>query len=189
MNKVEDMKKTLATLALTTVIAATLSGCAFQLRDPSTGSSGGPQEPTEQVEVEGGSDGDNGGLMGSGACDERDIVVDQEGARLVFTGNCASVTITANDVAVNIETADSVTISGSEITLLAEEVGDASITGSNVAFNPDRVDSIELGGQYNTLITKFAGDVTISGDNNIANWDDGAASAKDTGSGNTVVGP
>jgi len=188
LNTVMDMKKTLATLALSTLLVATLSGCAFELRDPSVGSSNGPNEPTEQVETET-PDGESGGLIGSGACDDRDIVVDQEGARLVLTGNCASVTVTADDVAVNIETADSVTVSGSEVSVIATEVGTVEVTGDNVTINPDRVESIEIAGQYVTLITKYAGAVTVSGDFNVANWDDGAASAKDTGTGNTLVGP
>ncbi|TBN57494.1 DUF3060 domain-containing protein [Glaciihabitans arcticus] len=177
------MKKTPAPLAIAALIAATLSGCAFQLRDPSEVPAGG-NTPIEQNE-----ESENPGIAASGACDDRAIVVDQDGARLVLTGHCASVTITATDVAVNIETADSVTISGSEITLLAEEIGDAEVTGMNVAINPDRVESIDLGGEFNTLITKYAGTVTISGDNNIANWDEGAGSATDTGTGNTIVGP
>lgn len=188
MNKVEDMKKTLATLALTTLLAATLSGCAFELRDPEVGSSNGANEPTDSVETES-PDGESGGLIGSGACDDRDIVVDQEGAQLVLTGNCSSVTVTADGVAINIETADSVSVSGSEVSVIATEVGTVEVTGDNVTINPDRVESIEIAGQYVTLVTKYAGAVTVSGDFNVANWDDGAASAKDTGTGNTIVAP
>ena len=180
------MKRSLATLALTTLLAATLTGCAFEVRDPSVRSSDTPNEPTEQVEQ---TEGESGGLIGSGACDDRNIVVDQDEAQLVFTGHCASVTITADNAAVNIETADSVTISGSEVTLIATELGDVEVSGSNVAVNPDSVESIEISGQYVTLISKYAGAVAISGDFNIANWDDGAASATDTGTGNTLVGP
>ena len=177
------MKNFLAPLVLTTVLAASLTGCAFELRDPSGPPDGG-NTPVEQNE-----EGDNPGLAASGACDDRDIVVDQDGARIVLTGRCASVTITGTDIAVNIESSDSVDISGSEITLLAEEIGDAVVSGENVAINPDRVESIELGGQYNTLITKYAGRVSITGDFSIANWDEGAASATDTGTGNTIVAP
>ena len=180
------MKRSLATLALTTLLAATLTGCAFEVRDPSVRSSDTPNEPTEQVEQ---TEGESGGLIGSGACDDRDIVVDQEGAQLVLTGNCSSVTVTADGVAINIETADSVTVSGSEVSVIATEVGTVDVTGDNVTINPDRVESIEIAGQYVTLITKYAGAVTVSGDFNVANWDDGAASAKDTGTGNTIVAP
>ena len=180
------MKKSLAPLALAALFAVTLSGCAFQLRDPSN-TPGSGNKPIEQSEKA--PEGDNPGLAANGDCDDRDIVVAQDGARIVLTGHCASVTITGTDIAVNVEEVDTVSISGSEITLLATKIGTAEVTGKNVAINPDRIESIELGGEYNTLISKFAGSVTVSGDYNIANWDDGAASATDTGTGNTIVAP
>ena len=65
----------------------------------------------------------------------------------------------------------------------------ATLSGTNITINPDTIGSIEIGGEYNTLTTKSADSVSITGDYNIANWDEGAASATDTGTGNTVVAP
>ncbi|MGV8885388.1 MAG: hypothetical protein ACOH1T_07340 [Microbacteriaceae bacterium] len=180
------MKKTLATLALTVLLASTLSGCTLALKDPTpvAAESSTPQNPDEPTNGT-----DSPGLNASGACDDRDIVVDQDGAQIVLTGSCASVKITANDVAINIEEATTVTISGSGVNLIATDLGSVSVTGDNVTLNPDRVESLTMGGNFTTFVGSYVGALTITGNNNIANWDEGAASAKDSGTGNTVVAP
>lgn len=179
------MKKTIATLSMAALLLVGLAGCTFEVRDPSTTAPENPSAP-ETSEAPGGSNSSN---FGSGACDDRDLVIDEAGSQLVLTGNCASVTITADNVAVNLETAGEVTVSGNYVTVLATDIGSASLSGTNIAINPDSIGAVELGGEYNTLTTKSAESVTITGDYNIANWDTGAASAEDTGTGNTVVGP
>jgi len=178
------MKKTIATASIAALLLVGLAGCTFELRDPSKVSESGA--PADTPEGPSGTDSSN---FGSGACDDRDLVIDEEGSQLVLTGTCASVTITADNVAVNLEMAGEVTVSGNYVTVLATEIETATLSGTNIAINPDAIGSIELGGEYNTLTTKSAESVTITGDYNIANWDKGATSAQDTGTGNTVVGP
>jgi len=178
------MKKTIATASIAALLLVGLAGCTIELRDPSPVSESG--SPTDTSKAPSGSDSSN---FGSGACDDRDLVVDEEGSQLVLTGTCASVTITADNVAVNLESAGDVTVSGNYVTVLATEIGTATLSGTNITINPDTIGSIEIGGEYNTLTTKSADSVSITGDYNIANWDEGAASATDTGTGNTVVAP
>ena len=178
------MKKTIATASIAALLLVGLAGCTLELRDPSTASES--SAPTDEANEPSGSNSSN---FGSGACDDRDLVIDEEGSQLVLTGTCASVTITADNVAVNLETAGDVTVSGNYVTVLATDIGTANLSGTNIAINPDTIGSIEIGGEYNTLTTKSADSVSITGDYNIANWDEGAASATDTGTGNTVVAP
>ena len=181
------MKKTIATLSLTAVLAMTLAGCTFELRDPvAIDDSKNPTDPTIEVEAPGGSNSSN---FGSGACDDRDLVIDEEGSQLVLTGDCGSVTITADDVSVNLEHAETVTISGDYVTVLATTIDAAEITGSNVTLNPDDIGSVSIGGDYITFTSNGAEKITISCNYNVANWSTGAASATDTGTGNTVVAP
>ena len=181
------MKKTIATLSLAAVLTMTLAGCTFELRDPvAIDDSKNPTDPTIEVEAPEENSSSN---FGSGACDDRDLVIDEEGSQLVLTGACASVTITADNVSVNLETAGTVDISGNYVTVLATTIDSAEITGSNVTLNPDDIGSVSIGGDYVTFTSNGAEKVAISGDYNIANWDDGAASATDTGTGNTIVAP
>lgn len=190
LHTVMGMTKNLLAIAALSVLVLSASGCSLGITDPSSDN----QQPGQNAgEGAGEGAGDGAGELASGAasgaCDDRDLLVDEDGSRLVLTGSCGVVTITASDVAINIETAEGVVVSGSNVSVLATHIDAAEVSGDYVTINPDTIGSLEFSGDYNTLIAQTADEIAISGNFNIANWSEGAASATDTGNDNTVVAP
>ena len=194
LHTVIGMTKNLLAIAALTVLVLSASGCSLGITDPGSGA----QQPGQNAGEGAGNGagegaGDGAGELASGAasgaCDDRDLLVDEDGSNLVLTGSCGVVTITASEVAINLETAEGVIVSGSNVTVLATHIDAAEVSGDNVTLNPDTIGSLEFSGDYNTLIAQEADEIAISGNFNIANWSAGAASANDTGNDNTVVAP
>ena len=190
LHTVMGMTKNLLAIAALSVLVLSASGCSLGITDPGSGT----QQPGQNADEGAGEGaGDGAGQLASGAasgaCDDRDLLVDEDGSNLVLTGSCGVVTITASEVAVNVETAEGVVVSGSNVTVLATHIDAAEVSGDYVTLNPDTIGSVEFSGDYNTLIAQEAEEIVISGNFNIANWSAGAASASDTGNDNTVVAP
>lgn len=137
-------------LALSVLAVSVLAGCApeaVQKPTPlsaapdaleSPGSAASPDVPASPDALE--NEGAVRDLSQGGTCESGEsIAIGTAGAAPIVTGDCGSVTVAADDVSGNIETAESVTISGSGTMLLGERWGALSITGAGSGANVDEI--------------------------------------------------
>jgi Protein of unknown function (DUF3060) len=190
------MNTPFAVVATSALLAATLSGCSLQVRDaepevapnPSAAASPSASNPGTTVKVPGlpGLDGE----FGESECSGEDISIDETASVVVLTGSCGKLTVGASDVVVTVDSTTGLTVTGDRVTVVVtDDAAAVTLSGSNGFLTVGSASSISVGGSGNTVAAEIAGGMTISGSNNYIAWSDGASSASDTGTGNTVVGP
>ncbi|GAA1408018.1 hypothetical protein AUR04nite_28030 [Glutamicibacter uratoxydans] len=104
-------------------------------------------------------------LSNGGSCtDGEDIIIAANEATPVIEGACGSVKITGSGVRGNIAQADSVEITGSQVTLLGTQWGNAQITGEDVTLNVDELEKLDSQAKGTHLTGKNAGEVVLGAD-------------------------
>lgn len=172
--------KLIPTVILSIALVSGLSACSVEVVDPGTTSFPSPTAGPE----------DMGGEFTTGDCDGKDIEVSEDSSTVVLSGRCGVVNVTATGATVNLESADSVLVVGLENTVIMDDkAGAVTLKGDTNSFNANSVDSIDIQGNGNQVTLNTADVVKLSGDENFVVWTTGAASAEDTGTGNSVVGP
>ncbi|MGV8882002.1 MAG: hypothetical protein ACOH19_07590 [Rhodoglobus sp.] len=190
------MKKSLISLGLIPLVLVGLSACSLQVRDdapasPSPDASSTQKEPQTEPEPETDTDNpvSNGGFS-DGDCTGKDVTIDQDGTNAVLSGNCGAITVSASSVFVTVENAESLTVLGTLVdVVVSEKVGSVSLGGEQNSYNGGDVTTLEVPGSSISVTLNNVGSASISGSNNFVVWSTGAASANDSGTGNTVVAP
>lgn len=184
------MKKSLISLGLASLLIAGLSACSFEVRDDSAATPApASNSPQPETEADGG-DPVSGGGFSNGDCTGKDVTIDQDNTNAVLSGDCGAITVSASSVFVTVENAESVTVQGTRTDVVVEgKVGAVSIGGENNSYNGGDVTTLEVPGSSVSITLNAVGSASISGSNNFVVWSTGAASATDSGTGNTVVAP
>lgn len=123
-----------------------------------------------------------GGICSGG----EDITVNTPESAPVITGECGNVTASANAVRGNIESAATVTITGTGTTLLGQNWGTLTVEGAQSGANIDRVDRITIAGDNTRITAKDLGSVTVDGNGGTVNAD-GIGTLIVNGDGVTVI--
>ena len=177
------MRKTLLPLALTSLLVLGLTACGTVPtgeREPVT-SPEATTAPTNPVAGGGFTDGD---------CTGQDVTIDQDDTNAVLAGECGAITISSTGVFVTIENAESVTVTGSKIDVVVSgAVGAVSLGGEQVSYTGGDATTLDVPGSSVNVTVNDAGAVSVAGSNNFVVWSSGAASANDSGTGNTLLGP
>jgi hypothetical protein len=195
MNRIPRIPLALSITALGAALL--LSGCSIGVTDPkdasSTKTSGaadtkkGGATPADDTTKSGGA---GLGAIANGPCDGRDFDIDQNGATLVLDGACGDVTISADDVSVNLDTAASLTITGSTVHVIVNgDLPALTLSGDVNTVNGENMGTVKVNGTNGTVLAKEVTALSATGSYNTVNWDSGVQSAQDTGTGNIFVGP
>lgn len=180
---VEDMRRTLLSLTLTSLLVLGLAACG-------TAPTGEREPVTSPEATTAPSNPVAGGGFTDGDCTGVDVTIDQDDTNAVLAGECGAITISSTGVFVTIENAESVTVTGSKIDVVVTgAVGTVSLGGEQVSYNGGDVTSLEIPGSSVNVTVNDAGSVSASGSNNFVVWSSGAASASDSGTGNTLIAP
>lgn len=185
------MKKSLLSLGLVSLLVAGLSACSLQVRDDTSTTPPPSSAPSLTPDADTGDDDTiSGSGFTDGDCTGKDVTIDEDNTTAVLSGNCGAISISASSVFVTVESAESVTVTGTLVDVVVEgTVGAASVGGEQNSYNGGDLTTLEIPGSSVSVIVNNAGSVSISGSTNFVTWSTGAPSASDTGSGNTVVSP
>lgn len=186
------MKKSLISLGLIALVLVGLSACSFQVRDdaPTFASPSAPQTESEP-ETETKTDAPvSGGGFTDGDCTGEDVTIDQDETQAVLSGSCGAITVTASSVFLTVENAESVTVQGTLTDVVVSgKVGSVSMGGEQNSYNGGDVTTLDVPGSSISVTVNNVGSVSVSGSTNFVAWSTGAASANDSGTGNTVIAP
>ncbi len=178
---------TLTLTALTAALALSLSACSVAVTDPGATNSP-PASSAPSTEPDEGDGTINGGAFTEGVCDDRSVEIVDDGANAVLSGHCGVVNITATGSTVTIEDADSVIVTGLDNVIISDgAVGAVTLDGDGNFYTGDSVGSIKVQGDTNNVTLSTADEVRLLGNSNFVTWSSGAASAEDSGTGNTVI--
>lgn len=160
-----------------------LTGCSVGVTDPrdasSTGRTGSTSTPRAGI-----------GDIVNGPCDERDLDIRKNGVRLVLDGACGDVTISADDVEVNLDTASSLTVAGDRVQVIVNgDLPTLTLQGDADSVNGEKMGTVTVDGTNGTVLATEITALSSTGSGNTVNWDSGVRSAQDTGTGNTFIGP
>lgn len=112
-------------------------------------------------------------LSEGGSCvDGEDIVIAAAGSSAVIDGPCGAVTISGADFGGNIESAESVEVSGANASVLGAEWGEARVLADGVTLNVDSVQRLVTEAAGTHLTTQRAGELVIDGDGATVNGDE-----------------
>ncbi|GGR28984.1 hypothetical protein GCM10010196_23570 [Agromyces mediolanus] len=104
-------------------------------------------------------------LSEGGSCvGGEDIVIAADGSSAVVDGPCGTVTITGADFGGNIESAESVEVSGANASVLGTEWGEARVLADGVTLNVDSLQRLVTEAAGTHLTTQRAGELVIDGD-------------------------
>ncbi|MFZ2239830.1 MAG: hypothetical protein WAV90_09850 [Gordonia amarae] len=159
-------------LAVAAVFAGAMivAGCSGSGDDqPGTTSRSGAAAPLGTAAPPGSGSRD---LSGGGTCSAgEDIVIATVGASPIISGDCGTISVSADKVRGNIESAAEVTISGSDVTLLGETWGTVTIEGAGSGTNVDRIDRLTLTAANTRVTGTHIGTATVDGDGGTINTD------------------
>lgn len=167
------------------VIAAGLSACgADDQESSSTPTTSSGSSPTSGA----GSKTEVGGQFTSGDCEGKDLELSEDETVVDLTGTCGAVSVTGHGIAVNLDNADSITVSGTKNTVvLSGDAGAVTMDGSANFYTGEAVSDMQIPGTDNNVTATTLGRVSLSGATNFVTWTDGAVSAADTGTRNTIA--
>lgn len=166
-------------VALAAVFALGLAGCSTSATG-TTGADDANAAPASSAATT--SD------AGTGHCEGGEAITIDRSADTRITGDCGSVTITASNLFVQLDGADSVTVSGSHVDIAAlEKLGTLTIEGSNGSANLTEVGTLALIGDHVQLTAVQVDRASISGDQNTVGWTRGTSDVDDSGFNNSIV--
>lgn len=145
-------------------LALVLTACAGAA--PSAGPAAGEQTaPSDAAANDTPQAGGGRDLSEGGSCvDGEDIVIAAAGSSAVVDGPCGAVTISGADFGGNIESAESVEVSGANASVLGAEWGKARVLADGVTLNVDSVQRLVTEAAGTHLTTQRAGELVIDGD-------------------------
>ncbi|ATS51266.1 DUF3060 domain-containing protein [Xanthomonas citri pv. fuscans CFBP 6996] len=123
----------------------------------------------------------------SGAdCAGKDVRLTRDDSEWILHGECGTVTITASRGAMNLDTARSIRLEGSNFTVLNRQLGQLSVSGHANTLNLTDVDRVDIQGNKNLVLARAVKQVRFSGNDNAVNPSSKPA-LDDRGSGNKVM--
>lgn len=120
-----------------------------------------------------------------GQCNGQDIHIRSDNFRVLMSDPCGDVTISGNNVRINVEKARSITVEGNDVRVLNREVETLTVNGNRNTLNMTRVGHAEVGGSDNGLLGRHYDSVRFTGSNNYVNTDN-SPKVEDRGSRNRV---
>lgn len=144
-------------------LALVLTACAGAA--PSAGPAAGEQTAPSDAAANDTPQAGGRDLSEGGSCvDGEDIVIAAAGSSAVVDGPCGTVTISGADFGGNIESAESVEVSGANASVLGAEWGEARVLADGVTLNVDSVQRLVTEAAGTHLTTQRAGELVIDGD-------------------------
>ena len=110
-------------------------------------------------------------LNDSGDCEGQDVLVNQDGVRIVLDGNCGTVTIAASGVSVDIDSSVAVVVSGLDTTVRGTQTGTLTVSGRSVRVAFDQVKHVLLNGNAATVMGQDMDRIDVSGSGNSLSFD------------------
>ena len=155
-------------LASTALLLGALTGCAA---GPGAGSSTGVESGSSASSgaAEGAASGAGGGagtldIPEDGVCDEGDDVsITEHGAEVVLTGPCGTVSISGSGVNANIESAESVEVTGKGASLLGDSWGAVQVSAEGATLNVTEIEDFSTSAAGTTLINQRVGVARFDG--------------------------
>lgn len=124
----------------------------------------------------------------SGArCDGKDLRLTRDNMQWVINGSCRDITITASHGSLNVDDARSITVEGSDFTVLNAQVGEVRVGGSRNTLNLTRSGRIQLDGDANMVLGTDIPEVGFGGSDNTVNASGKPKIHADAGTGNRVM--
>ncbi|GLU91289.1 hypothetical protein [Agromyces sp. NBRC 114283] len=152
-------------------LALVLTACAGAA--PSAGPAAGEQTAPSDAAANDTPQAGGRDLSEGGSCvDGEDIVIAAAGSSAVVDGPCGTVTISGADFGGNIESAESVEVSGANASVLGAEWGEALVLADGVTLNVDSVQRLVTEAAGTHLTTQRAGELVIDGDGATVNGDE-----------------
>lgn len=152
-------------------LALVLTACAGAA--PSAGPAAGEQTAPSDAAANDTPQAGGRDLSEGGSCvDGEDIVIAAAGSSAVVDGPCGTVTISGADFGGNIESAESVEVSGANASVLGAEWGEARVLADGVTLNVDSVQRLVTEAAGTHLTTQRAGELVIDGDGATVNGDE-----------------
>src|SRR5262249_35130458 len=128
------------------------------------------------------------------ACNDGSLTLSGSGTYVV-TGHCVSLTVpvVADDINVTVDKADTITLSGTSITVIDNVCNNGSVMLSdlskdNVFHGHGHCASLTVSGSRNNVTVENADTITVSGDNNKVTYLSGAPKITDRGRNTVFVG-
>ncbi|QBH03358.1 DUF3060 domain-containing protein [Xanthomonas oryzae] len=123
----------------------------------------------------------------SGAdCAGKDIRLTRNDSEWILHGKCGTVTITASRGAMNLDTARSIRVEGSNFTVLNKQLGQFSVSGHDNTLNLTTVDRVDIQGNKNLVLAREVKQMRFSGNDNTVNPSSNPT-LDERGSGNRVM--
>ncbi|KOR48380.1 hypothetical protein ADT25_03275 [Xanthomonas oryzae] len=123
----------------------------------------------------------------SGAdCAGKDVRLARNDSEWILHGECGTVTITASRGAMNLDTARSIGVKGSNFTVLNKQLGQLSVSGHDNTLNLTTVDRVDIQGNKNLVLAREVKQVRFCGNDNPVN-PSSKPTLDDRGSGNKVM--
>lgn len=152
-------------------LALVLTACAGAA--PSAGPAAGEQTAPSDAAANDTPQAGGRDLSEGGSCvDGEDIVIAAAGSSAVVDGPCGTVTISGADFGGNIESAESVEVSGANASVLGAGWGEARVLADGVTLNVDSVQRLVTEAAGTHLTTQRAGELVIDGDGATVNGDE-----------------
>ncbi|MFD6056164.1 hypothetical protein [Agromyces sp. NPDC060279] len=145
--------------------ALLLTGCAGAAPSAGAGSAGQTAAADDATASEAAAAGEGRDLSQGGSCvDGEDIVIAAAASTAVVDGPCGTVTITGADFAGNIDSAETVEISGPNASVLGAEWGEVRVLAEGVTLNVDSVQRLVTEAAATHLTNVSAGELVIEAD-------------------------
>lgn len=108
--------------------------------------------PGDTIRSEDVEDQDSAGPYLSSSCTGSDLDITQAGSTVFMDGSCATVSITASDVFLDVEVADRLVVTGDNSTVWVGAVGDVVVSGSDnyISFD-ETTGTVDDNGSGNTI--------------------------------------
>jgi len=121
-------------------------------------------------------------------CDGRDVEIGYSDASIVLDGRCGRMTLGGSRLAVNVDEAEAIEVTGDEVTVINNrKAGIVVAHGDGGTLNLTDADEVTLHGSRNTVLAFRIGRLRIEGSGNTVNWNEGATTADGDGRDNTLI--
>ena len=128
------------------------------------------------------------GPAGIENCDGRHIVIAEDNTKATFSGDCASVTITANSAMISLDSTRSLDVSGTDVHVNVANDADTMVVQKegNVFASIKHVEELAIHGNDSFVGTTIVDAIVVTGNENSAYWTEGQPTISDSGVGNSL---
>src|SRR5690606_14714768 len=107
--------------------------------------------------------------FGASCSDHSDVLISLDDFSSLLQGECGDIVVTGSGGSLTVDTARSIRVEGSDVTVINSAVATVDVTGSDNSLNLTRAGTVRIGGDRNVLAGHEIDEVELSGtDNTVA---------------------